>query len=112
MPDYMKIDLAKWRGTKDNRVLTGRDLGGAARREAGLDALDEKNQIVEVNVPSDFLTVSSSFFRGMFGDSVRKLGDEGFRSHYHFVGKNIDRVKDDGIRDALREAFPLGRQKS
>ena len=105
-----RIDLGEWRGNKANRVLAGRDLGSEARKEAGLDALDGTEVPVTVFVPPDLLTVSSSFFRGMFGDSIRKLRERGFREHYRFEGKNIDRMKDDSIRDALREEYPLGRE--
>jgi hypothetical protein len=103
------LDLEKWRGAKGNRVLAGREYGQSARKEAKLDDLDALDRDVVVSVPSDFIAVSSSFFRGMFGDSIRRLGESVFRRRYKFVGKSIDRVKEDGIRDALREEFPLGR---
>ena len=104
------LDLNRWRGTQDNRVLAGRDLGRDAREKERLDEFDkDQGAVVCVVVPSDFLTVSSSFFRGMFGDSIRALGEDEFRAKYQFTGKSIERVKEDGIRDALREAFPLGR---
>jgi len=103
------LNLEHWRGAKGNRVLAGRESGESARREAKLEEIDASNSDVIVSVPPDFIAVSSSFFRGMFGDSIRRLGEIEFRKRYKFIGKNIDRVKEDGIRDALREEFPLGR---
>jgi hypothetical protein len=103
------LDLEHWRGAKGNRVLAGRESGESARREAKLEELDATNREIIVSVPPDFIAVSSSFFRGMFGDSIRRLGEIEFRKRYKFIGKNIDRVREDGIRDALREEFPLGR---
>jgi hypothetical protein len=92
-------------------VLSGREFGEMARDEVKLSSIDfESNATVEIKVPSDFIAVTSSFFRGMFGDSIRNLGESKFRSRFRFVGKNIDRVKEDGIRDALREKLPLSRR--
>jgi hypothetical protein len=103
------LDLEKWRGAKGNRVLAGREYGQSASKEAKLAELDAQDLEIVISVPVDFIAVSSSFFRGMFGDSIRRLGEVEFRRRYKFTGKNIDRVKEDGIRDALREEFPLGR---
>jgi hypothetical protein len=108
-PSTRRIDLNDWRGAKSNRVLAGREYGETARAQAKISQLDKAAVTVEVLVPEDYIAVSSSFFRGMFGDSIRSLGESEFRKKFLFFGKNIDRVKEDGIRDALREAFPLQR---
>lgn len=102
------LDLQQWRGSNDVRVLAGRDRGEVVRQTAEVAKLDETPAPVEVRVPTDLFAVSSSFFLGLFADSIRRLGEAGFRAHYRFTGKRIDRVREDGIRMALLEASALG----
>ena len=65
-------------------VFSGRDRGEALREKYGLDALDTAAE-VDVVIPESIWTVSSSFFLGMFGPSVRKCGSvDSFERKYRF----------------------------
>jgi hypothetical protein len=55
-------------------VYTGRDRGEALRKQLHIEEFDDDNASVNVIIPASTYTVSSSFFLGMFGPSVRKLG--------------------------------------
>lgn len=102
-----KIALSDFR-SHGSRVFAGRERGEEVRRETQLDGIDaDEEQSCEVSVPPDTFSVNQSFFLGMFGPSVRVLGEEGFRRKYVFVGKNISRVLDEGIREALNPDSPL-----
>jgi len=101
------LDLGQWRGGRAVRVLAGRDRGEEVRRTAQVAQLDHAEGVVEVRVPTDLFSVTSSFFLGLFGESIRVLGDEGFRQHYRFTGKPIDRVREDSIR-SVGMTSPLG----
>lgn len=66
-------------------VYTGRDRGEALRENLKIEQLDSSADRVQVVIPSSTYTVSSSFFLGMFGPSVRKCGSiEKFNAKFHF----------------------------
>lgn len=109
MPKH--IDLDKYR-SKASRVFAGRSRGEAVRTAAKLDDIDRTEEIVEVHVPEDTFSVNSSFFLGMFGGSIRTLGEDKFREKYRFVGKDVSRVFEDGVKEALRTGSPLGKVSS
>lgn len=76
-----KLDFASLGGP----VYVGRDRGERVRRELGIDNLDNGDGAVEVLIPDDTYSVNSSFFLGMFGESIVRFGSkEGFLDHYHF----------------------------
>ncbi len=100
----LEISLAKWR---TETVFFGREAGHACREFFKLDELDKVRTQTTVTIPEEVYSVNSSFFLGMFGDSIRSLGKDRFRSQYHFVGKGISRTLNSGIRHALdRTARP------
>jgi hypothetical protein len=71
------------------RNLSGHDRGLAAREEFGLDQLDESAESVEIRFPEDFRGISSSFFQGLFAESVQRSGSvDGFFEHYRFAAPN------------------------
>jgi len=96
----------------DLRIYVGRARGALARRAAGLDTLDQDSSIelVVVLVPDDTWDVSSSFWLGMFGDSVRRLRPADFRARYQFRGPVSQSDIESGIEDALAEEYPLGKR--
>lgn len=102
----VRVDLGEHR-SGGSRVFAGRDRGSNVRNQNKLDKLDKEGKVVEVFVPEDVFSINSSFFLGMFGPSIRQLGEEEFRRRYRFVGKDITRVKEAGIREALRTESPL-----
>lgn len=105
------IDLANYR-SPDVRVFAGRERGAKVREAAKVDELDGVDEVVEVRVPDDLFSVNSSFFLGMFGPSIRFLGETEFRRRYRFVGKNIQRVTEECIKEALRTGSPLAGRDS
>jgi hypothetical protein len=100
------VDLAAY-NTPGIRVFAGRDRGEAARAAAKLAEADAAGDTVEVRIPDDVFSINSSFFLGMFGNSIRGLGEAEFRKRYSFVGRPVDMVLEDTIREALRTASPL-----
>lgn len=65
--------------------LAGHQRGLAARERFRIAQLDFDGQPVEVIFPADFRQVSSSFFQGMFANSVHRLGSvDRFFEHYRF----------------------------
>lgn len=91
----------------DGRVFSGRDRGRRARRKAELDKLDRAGRHVEVHIPDDVFSVTSSFFLAMFGPSIRYHGKIRFRELYSFTGWDATRVLDLSIREALDPTSPL-----
>ena len=65
-------------------LMVGREFGRATRKEANLDELDELGPGVKVSVcvNDDTYSMSSSFFIGMFEDSIKKLGKDKFLEKY------------------------------
>jgi hypothetical protein len=75
------VDLRKIEGP----VYTGRDRGEALRVKFEMDKLDKQAEVVEVVIPDSTYTVSSSFFLGLFGPSVRICGSVGeFKAKFRF----------------------------
>jgi hypothetical protein len=88
------------------QVYAGRQSGREARAAAQLDRLDEAGAIVEIHVPQDAWTMSSSFFGGMFGPSVERYGRDEFLKHYHFVGGDLGEDIAEGIADVESDPVP------
>lgn len=68
------------------RVYIGRKNGELARKHFKIDEIDRENSFpVKVIFPADAKTLTSSFFLGMFGLSVRTAGSkEKFLARYVF----------------------------
>ncbi len=99
-----EIGRTRWRTQK---VFAGREAGHACREFFRLDELDKVGREIRVTISEEVYSVNASFFLGMFGDSIRSLGKDRFRSQYHFMGKGISRTLNSGIRHALdRTARP------
>lgn len=91
-------------------IFSGRQEGAKARTELEFDSKDKDDESYEIEIPEDTVSINSSFFGGLFEESVIILKREGFLSKYRFIldnGKDIsDLIRDDieeGIRDALQE---------
>ena len=104
--ESVKVDLDNYR-SPGGRVFAGRDRGRRARKRAKLDEHDGQGRQVEVHVPEDTFSVTSSFFLAMFGPSIRRHGKERFRKLYSFTGWDATKVVDHGIREALDRKSPL-----
>jgi len=66
----LTVDLTQVAGP----VYSGRDRGVALRQRYKLDTEEDHADHVKVVIPESAYTVSSSFFLGLFGPSVRKCG--------------------------------------
>lgn len=99
----MKIDFAKL----GMPVFTGRDRGAEARKQLKLDSIKD-GEIVTIIIPEDTYTVTSSYFLGLFGNSVRTLGRDKFIETFKFEApKHIVVKLDDWISRAIREQTGL-----
>ena len=112
MVTKVRIDLTEARTAPESRVYSGRDRGETARRKFGLAGLDASDDVVTVVIPPGTYPMNMSFFLGMFGDSIRKLGKEGFTQKYQFECKDVHRASiQDGIDRALKESSIWGNLK-
>ena len=101
----MKIDsIDLTPDNKEVKVLSGRDKGEQLREFFLLDSLDKVIKgVTIVYIPDDIYSISSGYFLGLFGKSIRCLGELNFRKRYHFVCENclLSNI-DDGIKQALK----------
>lgn len=90
-------------------VFTGRPRGEEARKKLGLDSIDQKGEVVEVKIPQGIYTLTSSYFLGLFGPSVRKYGKKSeFLQHYHFFApERVSGRLEEWVDRALREKGSL-----
>ena len=79
-----EIDLRKYKNA-ESRVFTGREEGKKARIDSHLDDLDKTNELIKVIIPDDTVSINSSFFLGMFKDSLEDLKEEKFKEKYKFI---------------------------
>ena len=96
------IDLNEARSSQEAKVFSGRQRGKHWRREFDLDRLDIENKNVVVKIPADVFSVNMSFFLGLFGESVRTLGIQGFWVKYTF---ECDPVLMPSIRQGVDRAL-------
>ncbi|OHC74827.1 MAG: hypothetical protein A3G18_10305 [Rhodospirillales bacterium RIFCSPLOWO2_12_FULL_58_28] len=70
----------------ESKILSGKTTGVRARLKYDLDKLEltPDHITIKFKVP----TVTSSFVLGMLGESVKKLGLEGFKKKYGFDAQN------------------------
>ena len=103
-----EIDLSVFRGKK-YKVLSGRGFGENVRREHNLNEIDKQDFVQEIVIPEDVYSLNSSFFAGLFQESLRKLGEKRFREKYLFrctdtIRKNVN----DGIFHVMNTLDLLG----
>lgn len=90
-------------------VLLGRKLGYDMRKFFKFDDLDKDNEKYSIVFPNNILSLSTSFFLALFGDSVRTIGSkEKFKEKYSIkCNSNLDININDGINDALNNVDGL-----
>lgn len=82
--DNQRIELLKYRG-HNSTVFTGRPEGKLARKDLGLDEKDSDAVVYTVIIPRKTTSFNSSFFLGLFYDSIKALGSiEKFNQKYVF----------------------------
>jgi hypothetical protein len=80
-----KISLSELTNNGEVRNLSGHERGVAARVKYKLDQLDQGSEAVLIEIPDEVYSITSSFFQGMFAQSVRTLGSrDSFLAHYQF----------------------------
>ena len=103
-----KIDLKNYIDSK--KVLAGRTNGENIRKKITLEKIEKENEKIEIIIPNDVFSFNSSYFLGMFGESVKKLGKEKFEEKYQF-NTNNESIKmniKDGIDEALNNVDVFG----
>ena len=105
MGQRMYIDFSKLGGP----VFTGRDRGEDTRRQLKLDSVSGDDD-VQVVIPETVYTVTSSYFLGLLGKSIRDMGLEGFQRVFKFRAPDFlkSRVDEWSMR-AVRERRDLFR---
>ncbi|MDK1046285.1 MAG: hypothetical protein QGM45_11450 [Anaerolineales bacterium] len=100
------IDLGQYRDEGRNS-FSGDDRGRQVRSAIGVDRLDELSERVVISAPDDVRAITASFFQGLFEQSIRKLGVEGFRRHYIFRGHAFEETVDRVLEYASRTSSPV-----
>lgn len=105
MTEKYIVDFSKLGGP----LYSGRSRGEAARKSLNLDQKDKEEIFIEVKIPESTYSITSSFFLGIFGKSIRSCGDvDKFFSKFSFNAP--DRMIEKFIsytKRALREKTPL-----
>ena len=89
----------------NRKVLAGRDSGEELNRILNLNDIEKKYKRILIKIPNYVYSFNSSFFLGMFGETVKKLGRDKFKDKYIFETNN-DSVRaniEDGINEALND---------
>lgn len=88
--DNRKLELLKYRGN-NSTVFTGRPEGKLAREDLKLNEMDLDGLIYSVIIPKGTTAFNSSFFLGLFFDSIKALNSiEKFYEKYIFVIEEQD----------------------
>lgn len=105
MCKVLKLDSYRKNGS---RMFSGRDYGLEVRKKMGLNEKDQDQEVYTIQISDDILAVNSSFFGGLFAESVIKLGEKGFLDKYRFQNEKSREMKPtlrndikEGIYDAL-----------
>ncbi len=95
--------------SKDIFAISGRELGYKQRKNHKLDTLENEYKTIEIFIDEKIIFLSSSFFLGMFGDSIRKCKTkENFLEKFRFkTNGQLENNIEDGINDALKNVNPL-----
>jgi hypothetical protein len=108
-----QIDLNEARIPSNSEVITGRDCGEEFRRRFQLDALDVSEDEAVVSIPAAVVSINTSFFLGLFGPSVRRLGPERFLSKYKFQCDDVHMATvREGMIRAAKEQSIFGEKKT
>ena len=103
--DLLEIDFSNFGGP----VYSGRAKGEMVRTDLNLDSYDGVTGRIRVIIPKSTYSVTSSFFLGLFGKSVRKAGSfDEFAKKFQFDTPEIFRQTIRTCVDrALREQTKL-----
>ena len=104
----LNINLGNYR-SEGITILSGWDRGDLIRNELDIDSKEKDVEAVIVKIPDDIISITTSFFGGLFGNVVRAYGsEEEFRKKFIFDGKEIILEDvEDGIDAALKKTSPI-----
>lgn len=107
-----KIDLETYR-TKGSKVFTGRERGKKIREESKIDDLVDTNEIVNISIPSDIMSINPSFLEEFLFKTVTRLGKENFYRKVKFVTEstryNITEDLEEAVDRILRSNNALSK---
>lgn len=105
MTEMIKLQTYRKSGS---RMYSGREYGLEIRSKLRLNEKDSDANEYIIEVSEDTIAINSSFFGGLFSDSVKNLGEKRFREKYIFVGNDRKSLKEtirkdieEGIKDAV-----------
>lgn len=91
--------------SRTEEIFSTRPRGELFREEYKIDEAIKEDGQVEILLPANLKTITSSFFLGMFGEIVKQSSNkEEFLKQVHFKNANdtVQEDIEDGIRRALR----------
>lgn len=101
------IKMQKFR-KPESRMFSGREFGLQVRKELELNNKDKDKDNYIIQIPDDIMAINSSFFGGLFSESVLCLGEEDFLKKYVFQNEKNKALKNtlqkdirEGIYDTL-----------
>lgn len=101
-----KIELNKL--IQNMKVISGRDKGIELREKLKLDEKDKDKKQYNIIIGENVYSFNSSCFLGLFGKSIRELGEKNFREKYKFECTDLIRMNiEDGINDATNNVDTL-----
>ncbi len=81
-------------------VLSGKPKGEATRKDYNIDKYDNSPDEVQVIIPNHIIVFSSSFFLGLFSESIKKCGGKrAFLEKYIFQAPPAIMDRIDGYID-------------
>lgn len=101
---------ATHRGGGNSTTFAGRPEGKKVRELIHVDSMDEDDEIYTVVVPEDTTSFNTSFFLGLFYDSIVRLGSiENFKKKYIL---SFDCVNDLEVRECLLDDIVDGYRRA
>lgn len=81
------IDLEKYR-TKGSKVFTGRERGQSIRNDSKIDELVDSNDIINIQIPTDVMSINPSFLEEFLFNVVKKIGKDKFYEKIKFISES------------------------
>ncbi len=102
MMERVSFDLSKF-SSGQQKIFSGRDYGIAVRNQICLERLEDgPDTNFKFIIPKYVVSLNSSFFLGLFGRSIRRLGIAAFEKRFEFdCEPHIQRNIEAGKRRAL-----------
>jgi len=108
MKNVIEINLGRFL-SPNSKILSGRNEGFDARKQLKINDFDTNDLEYVIKIPQDTWSINSSFFLGLFGKSIRDIGESKFRKKYLFANWNESLLDDieDGIVEAQKNKTAL-----